>query len=81
MVKTQFEGIKLAYKTLSDPVSRADYDDYISQLRTVSGLYNDFHVEEEEDPEVLAERERRKRERGKKRFEQDYSFVNEEFFL
>ena len=29
---------------------------------------------------MLAERERRKRERGKKRFEQDYSFVNEEFF-
>lgn len=36
--------------------------------------------EEEEDPEVIAERERRKKERGKKRFEEDYSFVNEEFF-
>lgn len=36
--------------------------------------------EEEEDPDVLAERERRRKERGKKRYEQDYSFVNEEFF-
>ena len=37
-------------------------------------------ADEEEDPEVIAERERRRRERGKKRFEEDYSFVNEEFF-
>jgi len=36
--------------------------------------------EEEMDPEVAAERERRRNERGKKRFEQDFSFVNEEFF-
>ena len=35
---------------------------------------------DEDDPEVVAERERRQRERGKKRFEEDYSFINEEFF-
>jgi len=35
---------------------------------------------DEDDPEVVAERERRARERGKKRFEEDYSFINEEFF-
>ena len=35
---------------------------------------------EEEDPEVAAEKERRRKERGKKRYEEDYSFVNEEFF-
>ena len=35
---------------------------------------------EEEDPEMVAERERRQRERGKKRYEEDYSFINEEFF-
>lgn len=29
---------------------------------------------------MIAERERRKKERGKKRYEEDYSFVNEEFF-
>ena len=28
----------------------------------------------------MAERERRRKERGKKRYEEDYSFVNEEFF-
>ena len=36
--------------------------------------------EDQENPEVAAERERRKRERGKKRYEEDSSFVNEEFF-
>ena len=35
---------------------------------------------EEEDPEVVEERERRRKERGKKRYAEDYSFVNEEFF-
>ena len=30
----------------------------------------------EEDPEVIAERERRQKERGKKRFKEDYSFEN-----
>ena len=29
---------------------------------------------------MKAERERRRSERGKKRYEQDYSFINEEFF-
>lgn len=31
---------------------------------------------DEDDPEVVAERERRQRERGKKRFEEDYSYIN-----
>ena len=35
---------------------------------------------DEEDPEVKAERERRRRERGKKRYEENYDYVNEEFF-
>ena len=73
-----FEEIKLAYNTLSDADSRQKYDEYISQLQRVGNMKG--KVEEEEDPEVIAERERRKKERGKKRFEEDYSFVNEEFF-
>jgi hypothetical protein len=36
----------------------------------------DNKKDEEEDPEVIAERERRAKERGKKRFEEDYSFIN-----
>ena len=39
-----------------------------------------MHQEEEESEEVKAERERRKRERGKKRYEENYDYVNEEFF-
>ena len=34
----------------------------------------------DEDPEEKAERERRKKERGKRRYEEDYTHVNEEFF-
>lgn len=80
-MKTRFDGITLAYSTLSNPVSRSEYDEYISQIHSVSGLYNeDLRNAYEDDPEVLAERERRRKERGKKRFEQDYSFINDEFF-
>ena len=46
----------------------------------MSNYWNANQKDEEEDPEVIAEREGRKKERGKKRYEEDYSFVNEEFF-
>ena len=36
--------------------------------------------DQEEDEEAKAERERRRRERGKKRYEENYDYVNEEFF-
>ena len=69
------DDITLAYKTLINPEAREAYDLYISQDQ------NNMHFEEEEeDEEVIAERERRKRERGKKRYEENYDYVNEEFF-
>ena len=80
MMKIHFDEILLAYKTLSNEESRAEYDDYISQNQRINSFRNAHAFDEDEDPEVVAERERRKRERGKKRFEEDYSFVNEEFF-
>ena len=79
--KSAFDDIKLAYKTLANEVSRAEYDEYISQNQRVNNFRTGGAAkEEEEDPEVSAERERRRKERGKKRYEEDYSFVNEEFF-
>ena len=81
IMKIYFDDISLAYKTLSNSASRAEYDEYISQNQRVQNYWNSNKQEEEdEDPEVIAERERRRKERGKKRFEEDYSFVNEEFF-
>ena len=80
-MKLYFDDLTLAYKTLVNKVSRAEYDEYISQNQRVSNYWKANSQEEDsEDPEVVAERERRKRERGKKRYEEDYSFVNEEFF-
>ena len=53
------------------------YDEYISQQKIVSDYWNMGNkAEADEDPEVIAERERRQRERGKKRLEEDYSFIN-----
>ena len=76
-----FDDISLAYKTLVNNASRAEYDEYISQNQRISNYWDsNTKNDEEADPEVLAERERRRKERGKKRFEEDHSFVNEEFF-
>ena len=79
-MKIYFDDITLAYNTLVNSVSRKEYDDYISQNQRVANFWNQDEKQEEEDPEVVAERERRRKERGKKRYEEDYSFVNEEFF-
>ena len=81
IMKIYFDDISLAYKTLSNQASRAEYDEYISQNQRVSNFWNANKAADEDiDEEEKAERERRRKERGKKRYEQDYSFVNEEFF-
>ena len=60
MMKIFWDEILLAYKTLANEESRAEYDDYISQSQRINTFKNSYHYEEEEDPEVVAERERRK---------------------
>ena len=62
----------MAYKTLINPDTKEEYDDYLS---SVGGSRP--HEEEHIDPEEI---ERRKRERGKQRFMDDYDYANEEFF-
>ena len=56
-----------------DPKKREEYDEYLSSL----GANMKKEHGDEIDPEEV---ERRKRERGRKRFEDDYQFVNEDFF-
>ena len=81
-MKLYFEDLTLAYKTLSNKVSRAEYDEYYTENQTMLNNWEKYwgsnlkEGEDNENPEVAAERERRKRERGKKRYDEDSSFVN-----
>ena len=81
-MKIYYDDLTLAYNTLINDKSREEYDEYLDQYESMSGHHRRNNGEDfdEDDPEVIAERERRQRERGKKRFEEDYSFVNQEFF-
>jgi len=56
-----------------DDAKRDEYDDYLSSL----GSNRSKEKEADMDPEEI---ERRRRERGKKRFMEDFDFANEEFF-
>ena len=69
----EFFELKLAFTTLMDDEKRNEYDDYLSSL----GAYRSKEKEADMDPEEI---ERRRRERGKKRFMEDFDFANEEFF-
>lgn len=67
-----FQELMLAYTTLINDKTREEYDEYLASVGSYRGK-----VKEELDPEEV---ERRKRERGKQRFMEDYDFVNDEFF-
>lgn len=55
-----------------DDKRRLEYDEYLASLG-----YNMKKDQENLDPEEI---ERRRRERGKKRYMEDFDFANEEFF-
>jgi hypothetical protein len=57
---------------LSNAESRTEYDEYISQSR-FSANYAGEKIDDESA-------RKRKEEKGKKRFEEDFSYANEEFF-
>jgi curved DNA-binding protein CbpA len=63
----------LAYNTLINPEAREEYDDYLASV----GSNREKVKDEEMDPEEI---ERRRRERGKQRFMDDFDFLNDEFF-
>ena len=72
---TQFwEEAKLAYKTLSNAEAREEYDAF---LASQSAYMPHSAGEQAIDREEI---ERRKRERGRKRFMDDFDFANQEFF-
>mmetsp|Transcript_14281 Transcript_14281/g.17983 ORF Transcript_14281/g.17983 Transcript_14281/m.17983 type:complete len:101 (+) Transcript_14281:154-456(+) len=57
-----FNDLTLAYKTLVNPSSRAEYDMYLEQYQAISNFSSEGAKREEVvDPEVLEERARRKR--------------------
>ena len=62
----------MAYDTLSRKESREEYDDYLDSVGV-----NMNHKYEEIDPEEV---KRRRKERGKKRFMEDFDFSNNYFF-
>ena len=63
----------LAYNTLINPEAREEYDDYLASV----GSNREKVKEDEIDPEEI---ERRRRERGKQRFMDDFDFLNDEFY-
>ena len=56
-----------------DDDKREEYDVYLASLGQNRARERETHM----DPEEI---ERRRRERGKKRFMEDFDFVNDEFF-
>eukprot|EP00347_Sterkiella_histriomuscorum_P015383 403357225 len=75
-LKVYCDDLRLAYDTLINEDSRGEYDEYISQHIKLSRLWKEMEKEEVDDEET----ERRKKERGKRRFEEDFDYANEEFF-
>jgi hypothetical protein len=75
-MRIYFDDLNLAFNTLISKSSREEYDQYISSHRELSSMWNKKRSSEEEDEETR----RRKQERGKRRFEEDFEHVNEEFF-
>lgn len=71
-----FDDITLAYSTLISAESRKEYDEYIESYKGLSNMYGEHHKSQDDDEET----QRRKKERGKRRFEEDFDHVNEEFF-
>ena len=55
--------------------SRREYDEYIDSYSGLSNMYKTKGEEEESE-----DSKRRREERGKRRFEEDFEHVNEEFF-
>jgi hypothetical protein len=76
-MRIYFDDLNLAFTTLINKVSREEYDQYISSHKELSSMWNKKRSSEEEEDE---ETRRRKQERGKRRFEEDFDHVNEEFF-
>ena len=68
-----YEELTHAYRTLTDPNLREEYDLYLASV----GSSRTHDEGPEIDPEEI---ERRKRERGRKRFMDDFDFANEGFF-
>eukprot|EP00347_Sterkiella_histriomuscorum_P012009 403370241 len=70
------DDVNLAYETLRNKDTRKDYDEYIAQLHNLQADFNDGHWNNDQ----ANKQDPRKSERGKRRFEEDFDYANEEFF-
>lgn len=76
------DDVEMAYKCLSNPSKRAEYDEYLTSHIKISGyqrrFYSDFDNEEEDsDQEKYAKK--RHEDRGKRRYEEKDDFFNDSF--
>jgi len=76
-MRIYFDDLTLAYNTLINKASRIEYDDYISSHRKLSSMWEKKRTTDDDEDE---ETRKRRQERGKRRFEEDFDHVNEEFF-
>ncbi|CDW71259.1 chaperone protein [Stylonychia lemnae] len=87
-LKVFLDDLTLAYDTLIQDESRAEYDEYVSQHIMLSRLWASVDKEEGDNEEaekrkkgkIINDQLRFIKERGKRRFEEDYDFANDEFF-
>ena len=74
--RNMFVSYSVGYRSRPGFLAKIHYGNEINNKYKNSSFYD-----EEEDPEVRAERERRRFERIKRRkYEEENSFINEEFF-
>ena len=79
-MKLYFDEILLAYRTLYNDETREDYECYIAKRFLDNRYKRSSFYNEEENPEIAAERERKKQERRQKRKEFEDSALNEDYF-
>lgn len=70
-----YDDLTLAYNILINAKSRKEFDEYLDQHSTMAGYQRRFTGKDQEEAEKT-----RKKERGKRRFEEDFDFANDEFF-
>ena len=76
------DDVDMAYKCLSNPSKREEYDEYLTSHTKMAGyqrrFYRDFE-EEEEDSDQEKYAKKRSEDRGKRRYEEKDEFFNDSF--
>ena len=77
------DDVEMAYKCLSNPSKREEYDEYLTSHTKMAGyqrrFYQDFEKDEDQDSDEEKYAKKRSEDRGKRRFEEKDEFFNEDF--